>query len=147
MDKTKYQRPSDNVEVRSPDDPVDQQFFHDLRNKRALMSGLLNEPQNIWRREEMEAWLKNPMNDPDYNPGGSSLNENITLPKPIDQLFITAEAEGKGQPVKPMPEITAGTGMDRRTAKVDLTAKPSKSQSRLPAMDEYHGLADSEVPE
>lgn len=161
-------RPSTNVETRSPDDPAEKasndQMIHDLRNKRALMEGMLNHPNFIFQREEIEAWLKKKVNDPDFN-GGFDEGGYVSLPDPLQQQINLADALGApGNKVKPMPEITAGTGMDRaqpRTTTVSLGSKgddkinfkvkptppSSKTYDRLPAAEEYHGLADSEVPE
>lgn len=119
-DRIAGMRESSNLTVRPPGNPDDAQFEHDLRNKRALLQAMINEPQYIFQREEMEAWLSKKQNDPDFH-GGTDDAGLIQIPSKGEQALVNHEAAKPGEPVTPLPEITAGTGMDRRTTTVALT--------------------------
>jgi hypothetical protein len=109
-------RPSDNVEVRDPNDPKEkadvERMNAELRLRRLMTQATLNEPENIWKREEMENWLNDrARNDPDFNEPWDAKGK-VQISDPIGQQIVKADADMPGQKVKAMPEITAGTPMN-----------------------------------
>lgn len=145
-------RPSANVEVRDPNDPKEkadvQRMLDDLRGKRTLMKAMLNEPQNIFQREDMEKWLNNRRNDPDYNEKWDA-GGRVQISDPIGQQIVKADAAEPGQPVKPMPEMTDGTGMDRaqpRTTTVSLVKPKTPVPAHLEDFMSQFMHGDSEYP-